>query len=41
MINRRAREKFIDQNYAQNFKMNIQNWDKPLKALNVDGTKNK
>jgi hypothetical protein len=30
---------FIDQNYAKNFK--IQKLDKPLMALNVDGTPNK
>jgi hypothetical protein len=30
---------FIDQNYARN--CNIQQLDEPVKAYNVDGTKNK
>src|ERR1700678_4663643 len=41
MINSGARGKFIDQNFARNSRMKIQNLDEPLKALNVDGTENK
>jgi hypothetical protein len=33
--------KFIDQDFAQNSKMNIHNLEKPMKALNVDGTEDK
>ena len=41
MINSGAGGKFIDQNFARNSRMKIQNLDEPLKALNVDGTENK
>src|ERR1700678_3156548 len=41
MINSKAEGKFINQNFARNFKMNVQNLDEPLKALNMDGTKKK
>jgi hypothetical protein len=41
MIDSGAGEKFIDQNFTRNSKMKIQDLDEPLKALNVDGTKNK
>ena len=41
MIDSEAGGKFIDQNYAQNSKMKIQDLDEPLKALDVDRTKNK
>jgi hypothetical protein len=39
LIDSGAEGMFIDQNYAKNFK--IQKLDKPLMALNVDGTPNK
>ena len=32
--------KFINQNFAQNSKMDIYNLEKLMKALNVDGTEN-
>ena len=32
---------FIDQNYARRAGFEIKKLDKPLRALNVDGTKNK
>ena len=32
---------FIDQNYAKKAGFEIKKLDKPLRALNVDGTKNK
>ena len=41
MIDSGAGGKFIDQNFARNSRMKIQNLDEPLKALNVDGTENK
>ena len=36
-----AEGEFIDQNYARQIGLEIQKLDKPLLALNVDGTKNK
>src|ERR1700678_418693 len=33
--------KFINQNFAQNSKMDIYNLEKPMKALNINGTENK
>lgn len=41
LIDSGAGGKFIDQNYARNSGFRIQKLDKPLKALNVDGTENK
>src|SRR6202522_3363728 len=41
MIDSGAGGKFIDQNFARNSRMEIQNLDEPLKALNVNGTENK
>ena len=41
LIDSGAGGQFIDQNYAKNAGFNIQPLDKPLKALNVDGTENK
>jgi len=32
---------FIDQNYARNSGLDIQQLEKPLKVFNVDGTSNK
>src|SRR6202522_798015 len=41
LVNSGAGGKFIDQNFARNSKMDIYNLEKPMKALNVDGTENK
>src|ERR1700678_3076153 len=41
LVDSGAGGKFIDQNFARNFKMDIYNLEKPMKALNVDGTENK
>jgi hypothetical protein len=41
LVNSGAGGKFINQNFAQNSKMDIHNLEKPMKALNMDGTKNK
>src|SRR6202522_1098046 len=41
LVDSGAGGKFIDQNFARNSKMNIYNLEKPMKALNVDGTENK
>src|ERR1700678_3690510 len=41
LVNSGAGGKFINQNFACNPKMDICNLEKPMKALNVDRTKNK
>src|ERR1700678_2921696 len=41
LVDSGAGGKFIDQNFARNSKMDIYNLEKPMKALNVDGTENK
>ena len=41
LIDSGAGGQFIDQNYAKNAGFKIQRLDRPLKALNVDGTENK
>ena len=41
LIDSGAGGEFIDQNYARKSSFKIQKLDKPLQALNVDGTKNK
>ena len=41
LIDSGAEGEFIDQNYARKSGFKIQKLDKPLQALNVDGTKNK
>src|SRR6202522_4028187 len=41
LVDSGAGGKFIDQNFARKSKMDIYNLEKPMKALNVDGTENK
>src|ERR1700678_754454 len=41
LVDSGAGGKFIDQNFARNSEMDIYNLKKPMKALNVNGTKNK
>ena len=41
LIDSGAGGEFIDQNYAKGSGFKIQKLEKPLRALNVDGTKNK
>src|ERR1700678_1768741 len=41
LVDSGAGGKFIDQNFARNPKMDIYNLEKPMKALNVDGTREK
>jgi len=41
LIDSRAREEFIDQNYAKNSGLDIQQLEKLLKVFNVDGTSKK
>src|ERR1700678_1279085 len=41
LVDSGAGGKFIDQNFARNSKIDIYNLEKPMKALNVDGTENK
>src|ERR1700678_3866239 len=41
LVDSGAGGKFIDQNFARNSKMDIYNLERPMKALNVDGTENK
>src|ERR1700678_3061182 len=41
LVDSGAGGKFIDQNFARNSKMDVYNLEKPMKALNVDGTENK
>src|ERR1700678_1576975 len=41
LVNSGAGGNFINQNFARNSKMDIYNLEKPMKALNVDGTEKK
>src|ERR1700678_4439195 len=41
LVDSGAGGKFFDQNFAHNSKMDIHNLERPMKALNVNGTKNK
>src|SRR5271168_839052 len=41
LVDSGAGGKFIDKNFARNSKMDIYNLERPMKALNVDGTENK
>jgi len=41
LIDSGARGEVIDQNYARNSGLNIQQLEKPLKVFNIDGTSNK
>ena len=41
LIDSGARGEFIDQNYARNSGIDIQQVEKPLKVFNVDGTSKK
>ena len=41
LIDSGAGGEFIDQNYARKSSFKFQKLDKPLRALNIDGTKNK